>query len=164
LVFPSKQNLLQGKLLLKNQKQLLVKAAPCVRTQNSSATAGVSVVLTSTSTPPEAATTGPRAIAIHAFTSLLFERKVEPAEFMRELFRRAEEEGLTGDSEAAIHEVLDMMACKAAIKAGDRLTSDELNELMRYREQVERSSNCPHGRPTSLRLSLRDLEKQFGRS
>lgn len=107
---------------------------------------------------------GPKAMAVHAFTSLLFERKVEPAAFMRELLRRAEEEGLTGDSEAAIHEVLDMMACKAAVKAGDRLTTDELNDLLRYREQVERSSNCPHGRPTSLRLSLRDLEKQFGRT
>jgi DNA mismatch repair protein MutL len=106
---------------------------------------------------------GPKAIAIHAFTSLLFERKVEPGDFLRELLRRADEEGLAGDSEAAIHEVLDMMACKAAIKAGDRLTPDELADLIRYREQIERSSNCPHGRPTSLRLSLRDLEKQFGR-
>jgi len=107
---------------------------------------------------------GPNAIAVHAFTSLLFERKVDPAEFLRDLLRRAEEEGLRGESEAAIHEVLDMMACKAAIKAGDRLTQEELNELLRYREQVERSSNCPHGRPTSLRLTLRDLEKQFGRT
>ena len=32
------------------------------------------------------------------------------------------------------------------------------------RDLVERSSNCPHGRPTTLRLSLRDLEKQFKRT
>jgi DNA mismatch repair protein MutL len=31
------------------------------------------------------------------------------------------------------------------------------------REQVERSSNCPHGRPTAIRLTIRELEKQFGR-
>jgi len=56
-----------------------------------------------------------------------------------------------------------MMACKAAIKAGDRLSLEELRDLLAWRERVERSSNCPHGRPTSLRISIRDLERQFGR-
>lgn len=112
----------------------------------------------------EAEPIGPRSIAIHAFTSLLFERNVDPAAFMTELLNKAQNEGLTTGSEAALHETLDMMACKAAIKAGDRLSPEELTELLKYREKVERSSNCPHGRPTSLRLSLRDLEKQFGRT
>ena len=56
-----------------------------------------------------------------------------------------------------------MMACKAAVKAGDRLTAHELSDLLEMRDVVERSSNCPHGRPTSLRLSIEDLERQFGR-
>ena len=58
---------------------------------------------------------------------------------------------------------LSMMACKAAVKAGDRLTALELDELVALREQVERSSNCPHGRPTSVRLTIRELEKLFQR-
>lgn len=112
----------------------------------------------------EAEPIGPTAIAVHAFTSLLFERNVDPITFMSELLDRAANDGLNDNPEAALHEVLDMMACKAAVKAGDSLTADELADLLRYRETVERSSNCPHGRPTSLRLSLRELEKQFGRS
>ncbi len=36
-------------------------------------------------------------------------------------------------------------------------------ELVRLRESVERSSNCPHGRPTSIRLTIRELEKLFQR-
>lgn len=63
-----------------------------------------------------------------------------------------------------MRDVLDMMACKAAVKAGDRLSEDELAELLAMRERVERSSNCPHGRPTTVRLSLRELERLFGRS
>jgi len=106
---------------------------------------------------------GPNAIAVHAFTTLLFERKVDPVEFMSDLLDKAGDDALADDPEAALHEVLDMMACKAAIKAGDRLSDEELAELIRYRDHVERSSNCPHGRPTSLRLTIRDLEKQFGR-
>jgi DNA mismatch repair protein MutL len=31
------------------------------------------------------------------------------------------------------------------------------------REEADRSSHCPHGRPTTLRMTLRDLEKQFHR-
>jgi len=111
----------------------------------------------------EAELMGPKTIAVHAFTSLQFERGVDPVSFMQELLARAAGDGLGDDPEAALHEVLDMMACKAAIKAGDRLKPAEIEELLAYRETVERSSNCPHGRPTSLRLSIRDLERQFGR-
>jgi DNA mismatch repair protein MutL len=106
----------------------------------------------------------PTAIAVHAFTSLLFERGVDPVTFMGELLSKAANRGVTANEEAALHEVLDMMACKAAVKAGDRLRPEELADLLRQRESVERSSNCPHGRPTSLRLSLKELERQFGRS
>jgi len=59
--------------------------------------------------------------------------------------------------------VLDMMACKAAIKAGDHMSDTELSELIRLRDEVERASNCPHGRPTTVRLTIRELEKLFRR-
>ena len=106
----------------------------------------------------------PNAIGVHAFTSLLFERGVDPVEFMIEMLDKAQSRGVNHDPEAALHETLDMMACKAAIKAGDRLQPEELAELLSFRETVERASNCPHGRPTTLRLSLKELERQFGRS
>ena len=111
----------------------------------------------------EAELMGPDTVAVHAFTSLLFERGVDPAAFMQDLLTRAAGDGLADDPEAAMHEVLDMMACRAAVKAGDRLSPAEIDELLAYRETVERSSNCPHGRPTSLRLTIADLDKQFGR-
>jgi DNA mismatch repair protein MutL len=57
-----------------------------------------------------------------------------------------------------------MMACKAAVKAGDSLTPAEVQALIARKDLVDRSSNCPHGRPTTLRLTLRDLEKQFKRT
>jgi DNA mismatch repair protein MutL len=111
----------------------------------------------------EAEPAGPAAIAVHAFSSFLFERHVEPTEFIGALLDKASGEGLADDPEAALHETLDMMACKAAVKAGDRLSDREIAELLRQRERVERSSRCPHGRPTTLRLTIHDLEKQFGR-
>jgi len=112
----------------------------------------------------EAEAMGPSAIAVHAFPSFLLERGVEVQSFMRDLLSRAVQDGFAGNVEAALHEVLDMMACKAAVKAGDRLAPEELRELLLSRERIERSSNCPHGRPTTLRLTIAQLDRQFGRT
>jgi DNA mismatch repair protein MutL len=106
---------------------------------------------------------GPTSLGVHAFPTFLFDRSVDPVEFMTELLEKAESEGFTPGSEQTMHEVLDMMACKAAVKAGDRMTDVELEELVRLREAVERSSNCPHGRPTTVRLTIKELEKLFQR-
>jgi DNA mismatch repair protein MutL len=105
---------------------------------------------------------GPGTVAVHSFPSFL--EKLDPGAFVRELLERGEEELLDLHDEEVLHEVLDMMACKAAVKAGDPLTPPEIEALLSRRELIERSSNCPHGRPTTLRLSLRDLEKQFKRT
>ena len=107
---------------------------------------------------------GPDSVGVQAFPTFLFDRNVDPEEFLTELFEKSEGDGFAPGSEAAMHEVLDMMACKAAVKAGDHLTDTELTDLLRLRDFVERSSNCPHGRPTSIRLTIRELEKRFGRT
>jgi DNA mismatch repair protein MutL len=111
---------------------------------------------------------GPDAVAVQAFPSFLFERNVEPVTFINDLLDKAEAGQLDlsnpNAEEAALHEVLDMMSCKAAVKAGDKMSEDELSALLARRHEIERSSNCPHGRPTTLRLTLKDLEKQFGRA
>lgn len=112
----------------------------------------------------EAEPVGPTAIAVHAFPSFLLERGVEIQPFLCELLERAVNDGFGHDVEKALHEVLDMMACKAAVKAGDRLAPEELRELLLSRERIERSSNCPHGRPTTLRLTIAQLDRQFGRT
>ncbi len=107
---------------------------------------------------------GPTAVAVHAFPTFLFERKVDAGPFVQELFERAESAAFAPESEEALHEVLDMMSCKAAVKAGDQMSEMELRRLLEMREEVERSSNCPHGRPTAIRLTIAELERRFGRT
>lgn len=110
----------------------------------------------------EATPFGPGTVAVHAFPSFL--QRLDPGDFLRELLERGEQERLDLHAEELLHEVLDMMACKAAVKAGDPLSAAEIEALLARRELVDRASNCPHGRPTTLRLSLHDLEKQFKRA
>jgi len=112
----------------------------------------------------EAAPMGPDTIAVHAFTSLLFHRGVDPVDFMTDLLDKAAQEGMKTTDEAALHEVLDMMACKAAVKAGDPLTPEEIDALFQKKELIDKSSSCPHGRPTMLKLTRADLDRQFHRT
>jgi DNA mismatch repair protein MutL len=116
----------------------------------------------------DASPMGPDTIGVHAYPTLLFDRKVDPIPFMNELLDQAEDDKLDVTNpnvdEAVLHKVLDMMSCKAAVKAGDHMTQEELAALLKRRDEIERSSNCPHGRPTSIRLTLKQLEKQFMRS
>jgi DNA mismatch repair protein MutL len=105
---------------------------------------------------------GPDTVAVQAFPSFL--ERLDAGEFISELLEKGEQELLDLHEEEVLREILDMMSCKAAIKAGDPLTADEIAALLAKKDLVERSSNCPHGRPTTLRLTLRDLEKQFKRT
>jgi len=111
---------------------------------------------------------GPVSILLRGFPTFLFDRNVDPVEFLSGLFEKAESDAFMTDvasgSEEALRDVLDMMSCKAAIKAGDGMSDVELAALVRLRDDVERSSNCPHGRPTSVRLTIRELEKLFHRA
>jgi len=100
-------------------------------------------------------------VAVQALPTLL--ARLNPAQFIQQLLDKLLETSGRITDEDLLHEVLDMAACKAAIKAGDPLTPEEIQALLRRREEVERSSNCPHGRPTTVRMSLRDLERQFKR-
>lgn len=59
--------------------------------------------------------------------------------------------------------MLHSMACRAAIKAGQRLTQEEMQELLRQRHLVADSHHCPHGRPTAMKLTRTMLDRQFGR-
>jgi DNA mismatch repair protein MutL len=105
---------------------------------------------------------GPSTIAIHAAPSLLKEGRVH--EFVRDMLDRLSARSGPASAELLTNDLLSMMACKAAVKAGDPLSMQEIRALLAQRHRVERSSNCPHGRPTSLRLTLRDLERQFKRA
>ena len=105
---------------------------------------------------------GPKTIAIQAFPSLL--AKVSPVEFVQDLLDLLTDKRLSPDAERLLHEALDMTACKAAIKAGQKLADAEIERLLADKEAVERASRCPHGRPTTITFSLEDLEKQFKRT
>ena len=88
--------------------------------------------------------------------------KTPAATLVREVLDRLA--AASGSGPVLVDEVLHGMACKAAIKAGDPLSPAEVEALVRDRRVVAESHHCPHGRPTSLTLTRRDLDRQFRRT
>ncbi len=105
---------------------------------------------------------GPRTMAIQAFAVIL--AKASPVEFLRDLMGLLTDKCKNENGEKLLDEVLNMAACKAAIKAGQRLSDTEIEQLLSDKDTLERAGRCPHGRPTMIKFSKAELEKQFKRT
>jgi hypothetical protein len=94
-------------------------------------------------------------------------RKMDLQGLVRDLIEKLEGGGTVGVQSSARRDILDellhMMSCKAAVKAGQRLSQEEIESLLLQRHLVDDAHHCPHGRPTALSLSRMELDRQFGR-
>ncbi len=87
----------------------------------------------------------------------------DPAEMLRSVIDKLMADGSKLDQRDLVDELLHMISCKAAIKAGDKLTSEEIQSLLEHRQLCQDSHHCPHGRPTSLVFSREELDRRFKR-
>jgi DNA mismatch repair protein MutL len=86
-----------------------------------------------------------------------------PAEVLCDLVEKLLAGGKQPEARDLLDELLHMIACKAAVKFGDRLAPEEIDALVAQRHLAQDSHHCPHGRPTALVFTREDLDRQFKR-
>lgn len=87
-----------------------------------------------------------------------------PAEVLHQLLESLMSGAKAPDRRDLLDEMLHMIACKAAIKAGDHLTPEEITALLEQRHRFQDTHHCPHGRPTALVFTREELDKRFKRT
>ncbi|MDW8039664.1 MAG: DNA mismatch repair endonuclease MutL, partial [Thermoguttaceae bacterium] len=91
-------------------------------------------------------------------------RQVRPAELVHAVVERLAQTGRAPNQEELVDELLHTLACRAAVKAGDPLTAEEIEALLARRQLAVQSHHCPHGRPTAILLTRQELDRQFRRA
>jgi DNA mismatch repair protein MutL len=86
---------------------------------------------------------------------------MRPAEVLRDLVDNLMSGGKKPERRDILDSLLHMISCKAAIKAGDKLTPGEIAALLEQRHLAQDTHHCPHGRPTALFFSREELDRQF---
>ena len=104
---------------------------------------------------------GPGAVLVRAVPAAL--KNADAAALLRDLAEEFAESDTPVALEARLDAALARLACHRSIRAGRRLTVEEMSALLREMEATPRAGTCSHGRPTFLKLSQAELEKMFGR-
>jgi len=105
---------------------------------------------------------GENTLAVQAVPRLLGD--VDVPELIHDLLTELAENESATTLERKRHQLLSTIACKAAIKAGQRLRPSEIQALLSRRDTVgPATETCPHGRPTSLVFDLDTMERRFKR-
>jgi len=103
---------------------------------------------------------GPRAISIRAVPH--FFRHIEEAEVaFKELLKDIRESGIAKSNLDRFNYLCKTVACHAAIRAGDPLTLEQMQELLQKWVNTQNPYTCPHGRPILIKFSKHELDKRF---
>lgn len=105
---------------------------------------------------------GGNTIVVKTIPTLLSNHNIE--QLVRELAERGVETGMGAGIERILEECRMVMACHNAVRAKQHLTAEQIKAMLTQLDQCANSAHCPHGRPTWIRWTLRDLEKAFGRT
>ncbi|RDI41508.1 DNA mismatch repair endonuclease MutL [Aquicella lusitana] len=98
-------------------------------------------------------------IAVREVPQYLAEAPLE--QLVRDIITDLQVHGDSTRAQENIHDLFGTLACHAAVHAHRRLSLPEMNSLLRNMEKTDHSGQCNHGRPTTVQLSLEDLDKLF---
>jgi DNA mismatch repair protein MutL len=105
---------------------------------------------------------GGNTFVVKSLPTLLGEQSAEG--LVRALVEHGLETGLANSLDRVMDECRRVMACHRAVRANQRLNETQIRHLLLQMDHCPNAAHCPHGRPTWICWTLRELEKAFGRS
>jgi DNA mismatch repair protein MutL len=104
---------------------------------------------------------GGETILIQSYPAML--KNSSPSDMLRTVLESLLGAGKQPDAKDLLNRLLSTIACKAAVKAGDPLSPEEITSLLEQKDLYHDTHHCPHGRPTALFFSRDELDRMFGR-
>jgi DNA mismatch repair protein MutL len=89
--------------------------------------------------------------------------KAAPKQLLNDIISEIQNMEKSAQLEIKQENIRKIIACHSAIKAGDKLSTQEMNQLIKDLYSTENPLTCPHGRPTMVRLTEEELRKRFAR-
>ena len=89
--------------------------------------------------------------------------RLESIEIIHEIIEDLTNLGIVRESSILKEKIAQIFACHSAVRGGDVLTIAQMNDLIKQLRIAENPFNCPHGRPSMIVLSKKELEKKFKR-
>lgn len=104
---------------------------------------------------------GGSTFAVKSVPAILAEREIKP--LVQEMVDKLLDVGFSGGIENTLDQCLILMACHGTVRAHQRLSENEMQQLIEQLERCDNPDHCPHGRPIKVSWSLQTLEKAFKR-
>jgi len=104
---------------------------------------------------------GSNAYVISSVPALL--AQAEAAPLVREIVEKYVAVGIPDDPARILDPCIELMACHSVIRANQALTLEQCGALLKQLDGCDNPSHCPHGRPTWISWSVKELEKLFKR-
>ncbi len=89
--------------------------------------------------------------------------KTSPKQLLLDIVAELKNLGKSVQLEIKKENIRKLIACKSAVKAGDKLSYEEMTQLIKDLFSTENLLTCPHGRPTMIKISEPELAKRFKR-
>ncbi len=105
---------------------------------------------------------GKSTIAIRTHPQIL--KNLDFHSLIQSVLEEIDSDDVKGETDNILKKIVQVMACKGAVKAGQRLAPYEVQSLLEQRKNNIVTGFCPHGRPTALEFKISELEKQFKRT